>query len=347
MSSQMTDTDGATLPPEYAAEGFRLVIPLMGKHGVPPTPDNYAVWYQYVTGENPALKAEMDARIAEGKPFDEQCNGSLFQRHIQGISLTNSQASGRISDILANLLSDLSQLSQETGNYDARLQAHLDRAKHCNSMQDLEALLEVLADETTQMRQATRALREDFELRSLEMQELQNELRQVKRAAISDPLTGLPNRRALLDAMGELYADPQAPHHSLLMLDIDNFKGINDRHGHLIGDRVIRFVADVIRQNIKGQDTPARFGGEEYAILLPNTQLAGAATVAENIRHAIASARLVRSANQEPLGIITVSCGVATFRKGEDSLELIERADQALYLAKERGRNKVVPETEL
>jgi diguanylate cyclase len=347
MSSQMTDTEAATLPPEYAAEGFRLVIPMMAKHAVPPTPDNYAVWYQYVTGENPALKAEMDMMIAQGQRFTEERSAGLFQRHVQGVSVTNAEASGRIGDILANLLADLAQLSEETGGYDSRLQTHLERAKQCDNAQDLEALLEVLADETRQMRRSTRALREDFEMRSLEMQELQNELRQVKRAAISDPLTGLPNRRALLDAMSELGSAPDAPRHSLLMIDIDNFKAINDRHGHLIGDRVIRFVADVIRQNTKGQDTPARFGGEEYAILLPNTQLAGAMTVAENIRHAIANARLVRSANQEPLGLITISAGVATVRKGEDSLELIERADQALYLAKERGRNKVVPETEL
>lgn len=332
---------------EAAAEHLRLIIPLLQKHGIPATPENYTVWYEYITGTNAALKADIDILIAEQTPFTSQINTDLHERHIHDCTLADRTAPGRIANILSDLLTELNQIGEETGRYDAKLQSQLEEVQNCRDMQSLESLLGVLAEETKRMRRTTAQLREDFELRSQEIMTLQTELQQVKRTATSDPLTGLPNRRALLDAMGEQAVLSGPARHSLVMIDIDNFKAINDQHGHLIGDRVIRFVADVIRQNTKGQDTPSRFGGEEYAILLPNTQLAGALTVAESIRHAISTARLVRSANQNPLGQITISAGVATFRKGEDSMELLERADQALYLAKERGRNKVVPETEL
>jgi diguanylate cyclase len=125
------------------------------------------------------------------------------------------------------------------------------------------------------------------------------------------------------------------------MLDIDHFKAVNDTHGHLIGDRVIRFVAQVMQKNTKGQDTAARYGGEEFTLLLPGTPSAGAKSVAETIRAAVSKAQLVRADNKKPLGQITISAGVATFRKGEDIMEFINRADQALYRAKKEGRNRV------
>jgi diguanylate cyclase len=343
----MTDPHAENVSKEAAAEHLRQLIPLMQKHGIPATPENYTVWYEYITGTNAALKADIDILIAEQTPFTSDINADLHERHIRECTLADRTAPGRIADILSDLLQELNAIGEETGRYDAKLQSQLELVQNCRDMQSLESLLIVLADETKHMRRTTQQLREDFEHRSREIMELQDELQLVKRTATSDPLTGLPNRRALLDAMGEQAAQKATARHSLVMIDIDNFKAINDHHGHLIGDRVIRFVADVIRQNTKGQDTPARFGGEEYAILLPNTQLAGALAVAESIRHAISIARLVRSANQDPLGQITISAGVATYRTGEDSMELLERADQSLYLAKERGRNKVVPETAL
>lgn len=331
-----------------ADESLNRVLALLAQHDILATPSNYALWFEYVTGNNDALKTDIDTLIAQQTLFTDDILQDLIARHLDGqitgaaTHVTNS----RIASILSDLLADLADLGEETSRYDTQLQQHLENLKTPGAQQNLEALLEVLAEETKQVRRTTQTLRADFASRSSEIVEMQAELQRVKNSANSDPLTGLPNRRALLEAMANMEGQSDQ-RHSLLMLDIDHFKAINDQHGHLIGDRVIRFVADVIRQNTKGQDTPSRFGGEEFAILLPDTQMAGALTVAEKIRHVVASARLVRSSSQLPLGQITISGGVATYRKGEDSLELMERADQALYLAKERGRNKVVPETEL
>lgn len=338
---------GAAPAPQSSAD-LQVLLGLLERHGIAPTPANYALWFEYAKGEDPSLSAEMDRLISSGTRFTEPLLQELAERHLdrryQGPAMP--EVGARVTQILTDLLNDLAVLQTETGCYDDHLQQHLTRIEQIEDQTDLEKLLDVLAEETKHVRRATQQMRSDLARRSDEIAAMQVELQQVKRSANSDPLTGLPNRRALLEAIGHITEDSEN-RHSLLMLDIDNFKAINDQHGHLVGDRVIRFVADVIRQNTKGQDTPARFGGEEFAVLLPATPLAGALALAEKVRHIIASARLVRSMNQQAIGQITVSGGVASYRRGEDTLALMERADQALYLAKERGRNKVVPETEL
>lgn len=321
------------------------LVALFEQHSINPTPDNYSLWHAYVNGHNDALRAEIDALIATRTPFTQAKQDALRLQHLPQCD-AEMRANGRIADILVDLVADLSGLDNEASRYSNALSTHLAQVQITGGMNELEALLTVVAKETRQMRASTEALREDFSRRSAEIAEIQAELQLVKHAANSDPLTGLLNRRALLESLNELstFKDQR---HALLMLDIDNFKGINDQHGHLIGDRVIRFVADVIRQHTRGQDTPCRFGGEEFAVLLPETHLAGALTVAEKIRSVVASAKLVRATNQEPLGQVTISGGVASYRPHEDSLELMDRADRALYLAKAEGRNKVLPETVL
>jgi diguanylate cyclase len=127
---------------------------------------------------------------------------------------------------------------------------------------------------------------------------------------------------------------------SLLLIDIDNFKRINDEFGHLIGDETLTFVAKKIKKMVKGGDFLARFGGEEFAVILPRTHLAGAEAVAENIRSFFPKTSLRAVEAAKNLGVIMVSVGVACYRPGESSKEFIHRSDQALYLAKNAGKNR-------
>ncbi len=125
------------------------------------------------------------------------------------------------------------------------------------------------------------------------------------------------------------------------MADIDFFKKINDTYGHLLGDKVIRAVAQVIHANVKGRDIAARVGGEEFAVLLPETTVTGAKALAEQIRTAVARGRIHRGDRDEQIGGVTLSIGVA-MAEPEEALEaLIGRADAALYEAKRTGRNRV------
>ena len=123
------------------------------------------------------------------------------------------------------------------------------------------------------------------------------------------------------------------------MIDVDHFKLFNDRFGHLMGDGVLSLIGTTLKQSIKGQDTAARFGGEEFAVILPNTNGGGALVLAEDVRKKIVSRELKKRASDTRLGTITVSIGIAEFRPGDRPLTLIERADACLYAAKLAGRN--------
>ena len=180
------------------------------------------------------------------------------------------------------------------------------------------------------------------------MDKLRKELDQVRKQASTDALTGLYNRTTFFDSLEAVDAEsnPLSNPYSVAMIDIDHFKRVNDTFGHLVGDKVIRFVADSLRQSIKGRDCAARYGGEEYALLLPETSLENAVILCNKIREHIAKTNLVRSGTKESLGQITISVGIAQKRSGEGRMDLLARADKALYLSKERGRNKVTASDE-
>jgi diguanylate cyclase len=130
--------------------------------------------------------------------------------------------------------------------------------------------------------------------------------------------------------------------HSLLMLDIDHFKKVNDTFGHLFGDKVIKAVAMVLKKNTKGKDLAARFGGEEFIVLLPDTGIEGARVVAENIRQTIEGASIINPNNKQIVSKVTISIGMTEMLEEDDFEMMVVRADKALYAAKENGRNQVV-----
>jgi diguanylate cyclase (GGDEF)-like protein len=163
----------------------------------------------------------------------------------------------------------------------------------------------------------------------------------LERQATTDALTGLKNRIVFQNSIVEMIA--VAERHgstlTLLLVDIDHFKRVNDTRGHQEGDRVLRAVSHALAAHVREQDIVARFGGEEFAVLLPNTELVPALTVAEHLRRACRNAVRI-----EPR--LTVSIGVAEYAPGDSEVTLIGRADAALYAAKAQGRDRVVATAE-
>lgn len=335
--------DAEALTAERAAELLRLAVPLMSRHDVPATPQNYAIWYAYVSGEKPALIAEIDRLVAEGVRFTEELNSKIYREMIVEHDVDKiERVRQELYGILRDVGSTLSQAGNEADSFGQSLGGIANQVDQRAELSDIRKLLETLLTETRSMQEATCLMQAHFEVKSREIEDLQQQLQEEKKRAVTDPLTGLCNRMALLDQLNASVGEMQerVPP-SLIMLDIDHFKSVNDTHGHLIGDRVIRFVAQVLQKNIKGKDTAARYGGEEFTLLLPSTPENGAVAVAEAIRRAVSQAQLVRADNKKPLGQITISAGVATYRDGEDPMELLDRADRALYQAKNQGRNQV------
>jgi len=160
---------------------------------------------------------------------------------------------------------------------------------------------------------------------------------------LTDGLTGLHNRKAFDKQIRDWVEDASITGNNLclLMLDIDHFKHFNDTYGHQTGDQVLRLVARTLTDGIKGRDFASRFGGEEFALLFQETPLSAAIRVADSLRHAVEGKEVVNRNSHKSLGRITLSGGVAQYIKGESLAKFIERADDALYAAKNSGRNSV------
>jgi diguanylate cyclase len=160
---------------------------------------------------------------------------------------------------------------------------------------------------------------------------------------VTDSLTGLANRKGLTKALEAAISSISdlKPSSCILMIDIDNFKNINDTHGHLLGDKVIKAVSDILSYQIKGKDTAARYGGEEFCVLLPETELPGAVKLAENIRLIVENTRIKRAKDQQEICRVTISIGVTRYHLKEALTDFLDRADKALYRSKHDGRNLV------
>ena len=173
------------------------------------------------------------------------------------------------------------------------------------------------------------------------MQQSRANQEELERLANFDSLTGLHNRRAILHRLDEHIKQVRRyeAELSLIMLDIDYFKKVNDQYGHLIGDEVLENVAVLMQQNVRDTDSVGRYGGEEFIVVLSETDLSSALIVAERLRNAIEAAEM-RGSEGNTFGII-VSQGVSSYKPGEDKQSLISRADDALYRAKQNGRNRV------
>lgn len=174
--------------------------------------------------------------------------------------------------------------------------------------------------------------------------ELARALEQIRQLATHDDLTGLLNRRAMLDRMQlEQHRSLRSGSPLLIaQLDIDHFKAVNDTHGHAAGDLVLQSFADTVRRNVRDTDVLARWGGEEFVLLLCDTPAADAVALMERLRQAVQAMQVPVPQGGGPI-TVTVSIGLARHAPADPLAGTLERADRALYAAKAGGRNRVVP----
>lgn len=330
-------------PPEQHAEYLRQCIPLMVKNNIPTDPINYAIWYEYVAGRNAQLTQELDALVCNKITFDADTSLRLYKTYICHASVEsfeniNSQLQ-RLVDQAAQAVSLTSEQAGVAGDlFTAQSQTLTETANQAG----LKTILSEIIQETKHLAQTSKALKAKLDETHQEMEHLRNELNQVREIAKTDALTGLLNRRAFDFALNAFVTSPSAQKGCLVLLDLDHFKRINDTYGHLVGDKVLRFCASLLQKYMAGHHHTARYGGEELAIIMPETSLAEALTIAEQIRSVMETTRLKVNGNIDTVGKVTVSSGIAVWHSGDTVESLIERADAALYRAKNTGRNKIV-----
>lgn len=341
----MDYTDNA----EQAAEYARIALPLMARNGVPAHPVNFSIWYEYVSGRNEELKQSLDRLLEDGHPFTPEIQKSLYRRFLaEGDEAALEDMRLGVRRMLTEALSQLVESNGQAQHYGRMLETYSGHLAKPVNLDEMRRIVTMMLTETKTMEYANTLLEERLKTTSRELDTIRKELERAKQEANTDTLTGLSNRKAFNEALSEWLAQPESIGTvSLLIADIDYFKRFNDSHGHLLGDKLLRFVSNSLKQCVRGQDMVARYGGEEFAIILPETPLTGAIAVAENIRAAIETQRLRRRDSQESVGSVTMSIGVACLRADETADSFIQRADMALYRAKETGRNRVVSESSL
>jgi len=327
-----------------AAEFLRLVCAMLGDHKLTANPINFAVCYEYVSGENPPFNAAMDLIIEK----EGACTGAnayeLFKRYIWDEDKRIVDKLRReFSSLITGTVAGVGQSQAHASDSAEKLEAHSRRFEEENSIDDFQEILTDVVKETKEVAKNGHSLRQMLDETKIEIELLRQDLEHTKREATTDSLTGLTNRRAFEIAMRS-FIDASGNFASklcLLLIDIDHFKNVNDKYGHVFGDKVLKSVASLLMENIKGKDTIARIGGEEFAILLPDTKLEFANVVAENLRYAIEKSRIKKMNTGEMFERLTVSIGVTRYNKGETTDKFVDRADQALYQSKNTGRNKV------
>lgn len=317
---------------------------LMREHGIPPEPENFAVWYAYAAGSNVALKRDVDTLIAGEEAFTPSVNARLYREHV-----TSSVDSGQLERTaqqleaeLGNVLTALSDAGDDAARYGTTLEQAAE-AMADGTSNAVGAMLARLAVATRQMQHENHSLQSRLETSTDEISLLKADLENLRHEAATDGLTGVANRRLFDEEIERAVArsvEDGAPL-SLLMVDIDHFKTFNDTYGHPVGDQVLKLLAATVTACIKGRDTLARYGGEEFAVILPETALEGAMALAESIRRTVGNRQLRNRHTGESLGSIAVSIGVACLQTGEAPENLVSRADAALYQAKAAGRNRV------
>jgi diguanylate cyclase len=326
---------------EQSAELLRLILPLLTRHEAAFHPLSYAVWYEYLAGCNPPLRAAVDARLSVTPILGERDIEALFDQHV---AMRDIESSARMRAEIARVVSEVDGATDAAGrevrDFGQELDGYRERLQQQQSREMVQQVVESLISDTTMVRARTEQFHEHLRRSSQEVERLREELELVQGLALSDPLSGLLNRRGFEQQLRRL-GEPDLHGCSLLIIDIDQFKIVNDTHGHLFGDKVIVAVGDVLRNCVGERGAIARIGGEEFAVLLPNVAAGVAAELAERIRAAVQRGRTRRADGGARVGDVTVSIGVAEGVSGEDFETLLARADRALYNSKSAGRNRV------
>ncbi len=336
--------------PKQTLEYYNQAQKFLLDNKIPPTPANYTVAYEYAADRHPALNQDIEKRLERGASIDSYFLASLFERHFidNGLDKFDSHVTD-INQILFQTLQGIGRASNDFDEYGKLLETQIGQLNEKPGITSFEVIADSLLQATKQTQQVSSRLKGQLEENNQEISKLQIELDQARLDACTDALTGLYNRKALnskLDQLLDREVDFSTPL-SVLMLDIDHFKKFNDSYGHLIGDEVIRRVGETLKQYTSEEHIAARFGGEEFILVLPNADIEQALDLANAIHKAVANISLIRRKSREKLPGVTISVGAASIKQGEERDDLLERADQALYVAKNSGRNRVMSEMQL
>ncbi len=328
---------------ELAAKYLREAIPLMVKHDIPPTPFNYALWYNYVSNRDPMLNEAIENIIEAKGTYSPEKTEELFTQHIINDHIIASKDIQKsLKSIMAELQSQVDVTLKGTNDFHQLLS---ESSQNLNQTEvepsGLSGIISGLIHGTERLSQTADTFRQQMAEAQKEVEQLKIELRKTRREAQSDSLTGLYNRRFLDEYLEEKVASAASENMYVVIADIDHFKSFNDNYGHQVGDQVIKRVASLLKRSLIGNEISARYGGEEFVLVLKETLVEGIEERAEKMRKSIETIVLKDRREGKSIRRITASFGIAKFSGAESATDWVERADKALYQAKKSGRNRV------
>ena len=341
------ETPTATLPDIIGLAWFDQIRALLLKTQLPPQPEVYDLFWRYVRDEDHDLSLAVDTALTLGG-LDLAAIALLRRTHCGEVGATEvaalvEAAHGQAQSLTHRIeagRTDLADYGRAIADGGAKLETPLDAAS-------LAVLLEQLGAATATMQVANARLEGELAAAATESRALSEKLGTAERAAITDQLTGVLNRRGTIELLERAQAETRASGMKLAvaMIDIDHFKRFNDRFGHALGDEVLRFVARHVADRIAPKGgTVGRIGGEEFVAILPDRDVMAATAIIDRARAELASQIIRNAVDGSSMGRVSFSGGIAGDRPDDTCDTLIDRADKALYSAKRMGRDRVVPD---
>lgn len=329
-----------------ARKNIERAVMLLERYGLAPTPPNLMAWYAYAADIDPSWSRKLEQFLASRDTFpsdrrDEMiCHFVMSQLECRKLF----QGVNGVYAAVSNVLGHLAKAEGESSEFGRTIKANAERLEGAASPDDVRTTVAEIVALAERMAERQAELSRTLKETSEEVFLLRNRLEEVHRQAITDDLTDLGNRRYFDARLREMVEEAQqvGAELSLVLIDIDHFKQFNDKHGHPVGDNVLKLVAGIIKSATRATDVAARIGGEEFGLILRRAAAKEAVALAERIRKTLESRELVKRGAHESLGRITVSAGVAPCVVGISVDDLFAQADEALYKAKQEGRNRVV-----
>lgn len=335
---------------EQSSEYLRLAISHMGRFQIPYDPTNYSVWYEYVSGKNENLRVDLDSLLSESKCITPELISRLYEKYIAiDEKMIMDKIRRELRSILDKILKHVADAEGQFKNFGEVIERYSQDLKEELDLEAVSKVVDGILSETKNIVVSGAKLEERLQASTEEVEKLSKNIEQIREQATTDLLTGIKNRRHLSVVFPD---EARAARETggdlcLIMADIDFFKRINDTYGHLMGDKVLKTTAEVIKDSIKGRDHVVRYGGEEFVILLPDTPLSGAVILADKICNYFKNLNWKRKDTSQFIGPVNLSFGVARYRNGESLESLIQRADRAMYKSKHDGRCRVTSETDI
>ena len=328
-----------------AGEYLRLTLASLAKHNLKASPVNYTVWYDAISGKNNKLKRVLDQMVESGEPLTNQKIQALYQKFItDGDRLVIARLLTKVNLMLREITAQVLETEGDLAGHGQNLDSLADGLKAVEDFNGIRQIVDRMLEETRALMKSGSRLETRMKISSADLQALQKELEDSRKQAMTDGLTGLANRRGLDKRMEleRIRARQNNAPFSVILVDVDLFKRVNDNFGHLVGDSLLRGISRILKSQTRRNDFVARFGGEEFLVLLPETDEIGARAVAEKVKSILEKKDWRVKETGQLIGRVTASMGIALYRMNESDSQVIQRADEALYKAKASGRNRII-----